>query len=406
MIDFVKILNNDINSINLECNPLLDFFQDINLDTAEIRTVNRWGNKITSFKNAFYNSLEFRIYDTGTITIAGSLHKYWNSGAHNYNDFNYDAFLWVLNDLNSKFNIKPQQCILRCLEVGVNVKPPLQSNHILNYSFLHKTKYLEWRINSDEGKYKQCQHSQYIVKLYNKTVHYKAKGFNVQGEILRFEIKYTKMKRANTLGVYNLQDIADLGFNTFKGELTKEWQNVLYFDNTIKAQTRRLSNYKNPLYWNELLSRPTKTNYYKHKKILSDLTQNSSDKIQEKLSQIIINKIDDLDTKGASIYPLNILSNHTPLNISTDNKCKVTGMNISMQKADSFLLSHTGLKYYYKTDKKIFKQIKRHYLTKRWWREDYQTQIKEIAHNIRNRYNNKKLSKEKNYNPNQLGLFK
>ena len=152
MIDFVKILNNDINSINLECNPLLDFFQDINLDTAEIRTVNRWGNKITPFKNAFYNSLEFRIYDTGTITIAGSLHKYWNSGAHNYNDFNYDAFLWVLNDLNNKFNIKPQQCILRCLEVGVNVKPPLQSNHILNYSFLHKTKYLEWRINSHEGK--------------------------------------------------------------------------------------------------------------------------------------------------------------------------------------------------------------------------------------------------------------
>ena len=62
------------------------------------------------------------------------------------------------------------------------------------------------------------------------------------------------MKRANTLGVYNLQDIADLGFNTFKGELTKEWRNVLYFDNTIKAQTKRLSNYKNPLYWNELLS--------------------------------------------------------------------------------------------------------------------------------------------------------
>ena len=71
----------------------------------------------------------------------------------------------------------------------------------------------------------------------------------------------------------------------------------------------------------------------------------------------------------------------------------------------AFLLSHTGLKYYYNTDKKIFKQIKRRYLTKRWWREDYQTQIKEIAHNIRNRYNNKKLSKVRNYNPNQLGLF-
>jgi len=33
--------------------------------------------------------------------------------------------------------------------------------------------------------------------------------------------------------------------------------------------------------------------------------------------------------------------------------CLVTGLNISMQKSDSILLSHTGLRYYLKTDIKI-----------------------------------------------------
>jgi hypothetical protein len=63
--------------------------------------------------------------------------------------------------------------------------------------------------------------------------------------------------------------------------------------------------------------------------------------------------------------------------------CQVTGFNISMQKDSSILISHTGLKYYYKTDRKVFEQIKRTYLTKQWIESDFETQIKEITHNIR-----------------------
>jgi hypothetical protein len=54
-----------------------------------------------------------------------------------------------------------------------------------------------------------------------------------------------------------------------------------------------------------------------------------------------------------------------------------------MQKDNSILLSHTGLKYYYATDKIIFEQIKKRFLSKKWWPADFETQIKEIAHNIR-----------------------
>jgi hypothetical protein len=92
LIDFIKIIIKDFQTSTLEAHPLLNFFDNINLSTGEIKTTNRTGQTITPFKHAFYNGLEFKIYDTGLITLSGSLHKYWNQGAHNYNDFDLGSF--------------------------------------------------------------------------------------------------------------------------------------------------------------------------------------------------------------------------------------------------------------------------------------------------------------------------
>lgn len=84
--------------------------------------------------------------------------------------------------------------------------------------------------------------------------------------------------------------------------------------------------------------------------------------------------------------------------------CLVTGLNISMQKSDSILLSHTGLKYYYKTNKKIYEEVKYKYLSTKWIDSNYKTQIKEIAHNIRNTHSNYKTKQQRIYQPQQLQL--
>jgi hypothetical protein len=404
LVDYIKILIKDFNPAILEANPLLEFFDNINLSTGEIKTVNRTGQKITPYKNAFYNSLEFKIYDTGTITISGSLHKYYNAGAHNFNDFNFEAFSNVLNDLKEKFNITPEQCILKCLELGLNITPPKPTNEILEYCFLHKTKPFEYQKNSGEGKYKQCEHTQYIVKIYNKTLHYK-KDFDIKKEIMRFEIKYTRMERLNKLGVFNLSDISKLGFKYFENELLTEWQNVLFFDTTINAKSKRLLNFQNPIYWCELIQKPTKTNYYKQKGILIDFTLNYSQKIQHQLTEIMSKKIDCLNYRGARFDTLIIKSIHAPQQLTKDNICIITGVNISMQKDNSILLSHSGLRYYFKNDKKIFEQIKRHYLSKTWTKANFETQIKEIAHNIRNHRSNQQIKQRRLYQPNQTNLF-
>lgn len=405
LIDYFKIFVKELDASKLEANKLLDFYDNINLATGEIKTINKKGQKITPYKNAFYKSLEFKIYETNLITVSGSLHKYYNNGAHNYNDFNYVAFKQVLKDLEDKFNIDLRKCVLRCLEVGVNIHPPIPTDLILENCFIHKTKNFEFYKNSDEGKYKQAEHTQYIIKLYNKALHYKSKGFVINNEILRFEIKYTKMQRVQNLGLYTLEDISNKGFDKFRRELLNEWGNVLFFDHTIKTKSKRIHNYKNPNYWSNLIQNRSKSNFYKHKSILYELTLKNSNNIHKKVAEKIEQKINELNVRGVSFYPLTIRSIHTPLQQQQNRICLVTGINISMQKDDSILLSHTGLKYYYQTDRKVYEQIKRKYLSKKWFNTGLKNEIKEIAHNIRNHKSNNDRKQLKLYRPGQKRLF-
>lgn len=398
----------------LEINPLLDFYETINLTTGEMKTTNRNGNKVTPSKNASYKGLEFKIYDTGTITLSGSLHKYWNDGAHNYNDFNNEAVLFILNDLNTKFDIDPSKCILKCLEIGINITPLVPTNEILDNCLLHKTKPFEYQKNSDEGKYKQVQHSQYIIKIYNKALHYKSKGFKIKDEIMRFEIKYTKMQKLNEKGIFSLQDLINYGLQNFKDTVLKEWQNVLFYDNTIQIDPlssrskKALLQYSNPNYWTGLLANNQTKNFTYHKNKLKKIVSKNSKKIQDLTAETIGKKIDFLNSKTIQIDPLTIMSKRIVFNDDNDTKkhiCKVTGFNISMQKENSILLSHTGLKYYYNTDKRIFEQIKRRYLSKIWFKSNFEIQIKEIAHNIRNTNSNLRIKQKRIYQPQQINIL-
>jgi hypothetical protein len=349
LVDHTKINIKEFNPAILEANPSLIFEQrNISnegflfpvLDKNKEQSKDKNGKLLfkTPYKNAFYNGLEFKIYDTGLTTLSGSLHKYWNSGSHNFNDFNFEAFLWVLNDLNHKFNIIPDQCILKCLEIGVNIIPPIPTNQFLEYCLLHKTKPFEFQKNSDEGKYKQVEHSQYIIKIYNKALHYKSKGFEIKGEIMRFEIKYTKMQKLNERGIYNLQDLANYGLHNFKDELLNEFNNILFYDKTIQSKNRSILNYKDPIYWTELISNKRNDLFNYHRNNLRKLTLSTSQKIQFQTSEIISKKIDFLNTNTTQIDPLIILSKRVVLHNQITSKnilCQEAKYNIPMQKRNS-----------------------------------------------------------------------
>ena len=142
---------------------------------------------------------------------------------------------------------------------------------------------------------------------------------------------------------------------------------------------------------------------------MQKLILSNSKNIKEATAEIMSKKIDFLIGITTQIDSLIIGSKKVVCTLEhefkKDSICVVTGINISMQKKGSLLLSHTGLKYYYKNDKKVFEQIKRRYLSNRWHNSDFEKQIKEIAHNIRNTNSNQKVKQIKLYPTNQLNMF-
>lgn len=401
MIDFVKYDLLGIAPEQLEQCHLLDFHYKVNSKTGELGR----------YKNAYFRGLEFKIYEPTTanpgqrITVEGSLHKYWNKGAHNFNDFGIVEVKEVLADLHKKFSIRPENCILRQLEIGVNIKPPVKSKTILKHCLLFKTDRLKWVFTKDEGNYIQAQHQRQIYKFYDKKTHYKKRGFTIEDEVLRIEIKYLKMHDLNAKGIRTLADLLKHGLSNFTPVLLKQWQNVIFYDFNVLQSTKYEEQYSNPNYWENL---PYERLKY-HRKNLKEITAKHPGSLKEAIAELIKGKADFLNTESTEINPLNIgletVNSTSEKNRSNRKFCKVTGLNISMQKKSSFLLSHTGLKYYSKTDKKVYEEIKRKYLTKYWKEDDHDTQIREIAHNIRNRYYRQKEKQENLYAPGQPLLF-
>ena len=398
MIDFVKYELSTNFKNELLNNSLLEFYDKVNTKTGET----------AKFQNAFYRGLEFKVYYPTTktphhrITVEGSYHKYWNNGSHNFNDFNSSNVNDVLEDLKSKFNIKPYQCRLIQLEIGINITPPIKSKNIVKGCMFYKTTEFKNVYTSDEGNYAQAKGQRFFIKIYDKATHYKNKGFTIHNEILRIEKKFSKSKDLHKIGITTIKDLIEYGLHNFKPMLIELWDNVIFYDKETLKNHPNQYKYNSIDYWQTLTPRQRK---YQLKKI-NKLYQINQHSVKNKVRNLIIKKVDFLNSELYQINPLYIgLKRYNLHNEKIDqNKriCLVTNLNISMQKKTSVLLSHTGLKYYYKTDKKIYNEVKRKYLSKKWIDSNIGIQIKEIAHNIRNRYNN---SRTRQQPKNQLNMF-
>jgi hypothetical protein len=192
-------------------------------------------------------------------------------------------------------------------------------------------------------------------------------------------------------------------------------------DFTILTQKEqnKISKFNNPMEWYKIKNSTNRNSFSKKKLEYYKLIDKVPNNLKNQLRKIFFDKL-DLLKKGAISQPQNKIkkgafSQVYIEGICTQNKtqttkiknvvCKVTGLSISMQKDNSISLSHTGLKYYYATDKIIFEQIKNRFLSKKWRPADFETQIKEIAHNIRNAKNNRKKKESIIYQPQQMNLL-
>ena len=302
MIDGVKVSTSVFDKEKLH--QLINFNSSVNTDTGEIK-YNKYG---TFKKYGSFNGLDFIIIknknDNKHLKIKGSIHKYFNYGRHNYNDFNYNNLQYVLNDLKQKFNLQLDKCTLSNLEIGVNIIPPINSKKVLKGLLLHKTISFKL-ISMDNADYYQVDHKKnFFIKAYDKALQYREKGYYINHEILRIELKYVKMdfiiKRLRKAGLIinkylTLDDLLNINvLNNLGDLLIEKWNEILFFDPTINVINPdhklelQLSNWQNNLYWENL----DKRKRYKEKNKLSEITSNYSQNIQSQISTLIKDKLD------------------------------------------------------------------------------------------------------------------
>jgi len=357
---------------------VLDFREPVNRDTSTIEDNQK--------RTAKYKNLIFQYHPlTDRMFLSGSLHIFWNDGEHNYNDFILSGFLEVLSDLYRCLGITPQNIHLTQVEWGLNITPPIDTNTIIEHCLFHIWKPFEIKIDNAEGKYSQVEHKNYyLLKCYNKGLHY-----SLNKNLLRFERKqlnWYKYCRKFSIG-QTLFDLMQSDFIGLSDTLLTNWKEMLFFDPCIDSEDFKILKFRDPKHWKQILSksRPTIKKYVDRlRKNNVEFGSNIQGKVLELLDQKIIELNNDVLTLSNSIYKEKTL---TPSIQPKIKVCKLTELNISMQREDSFLLSHSGLRYYLKNEPKIFNQIKDEFLTNIWVGENIEIQIRETAHNIRTRFN-------------------
>lgn len=303
MFDYVKFISNKIDIPQLLQNPLLSFKGEYCNKTYEITS-----NKLIGT----HNGMTFIVYDSGTVKIQGSLHKYYNftKGVYapnqlnkkqkekgfNGNDFGLEELMFVINDFREIFQINLTELKVINLEIGLNLELKHEVEKILCYLINHKGTLFSSEIGS-QINYKYCKHYQFIIKCYDKALQY-----GITKNLLRIEIKYIKMEKHNKQGLFVFDDfIKRESLDYLLENLRRAWSEIIMYDYTInkrgltKKEQNKLKDYSNPSYWKSIksnrLDRPKK-----HFKLI---TNKHSKNTQEEINKMIESKWNRL-SKGVT----------------------------------------------------------------------------------------------------------
>ncbi|MCF6185707.1 MAG: FecR domain-containing protein, partial [Bacteroidales bacterium] len=400
-------------------------------------------------KIAKYQNITFEIINNNYVNINGSLHKYSNKGIHNYDDFDLEKLFNTIKDLYYKFNINPCLTPINNIEFAVNINTSFNPKSFIQHNIInYKGKQASINTFKGKGYLKEFITNRYIVKVYDKGLQFKQSK-----NIFRFEVKVLKMEHLKNIGIKNLADILKPRvLNDLGSLLVETFNNLLIFDNTVNfdeltnKEQKIYQNGINPMFWENLkpnannyehgnndnqYKKDRKTYYRKLEQFKNLIKKYNDNTIQNKLAEQIKNKWNgliniDIEKRDKLTDFSNEISrqkkgqiNRVPIEVekskkgqintsnivsicyTSDKKCLVTGLDISMQKETSKFMSISGLKYYKKNNPEIYKILEKR-LSNKWKTKSTDIQIKEIAHSIRNEYfnqlNNSRNKIKREYN--------
>ncbi|MCV6629190.1 MAG: hypothetical protein OIF50_04950 [Flavobacteriaceae bacterium] len=291
MIDGVKIDVPNINANKWLNNRLLNFYTYTNTTTGELLD----GTLIAKYRGLkFFITQSAKYHNKTYCSVRGSLHKYFNKGRHNANDFTIKDLQSVIIELQQKFNIEPTTAILRNVEFGVNIHAPTTANELLkNLVCYGNYPFVILKIESITlGKVVRKQ--QNSLKIYDKGLQYDLPTKN----LLRFELAVKKMV---FLKPYNIKTLSDL---TSKSKieplgslLLSYWDDIIYYDKKVNwkqltpFERKKLLYYATPRNWEDF----TRVQRYRAKKHFKALMhQYSTSTTHKDISQIIAQKVENL----------------------------------------------------------------------------------------------------------------
>lgn len=429
MVDFIKVTNAGVDPNVFLNNPQLSFIDRIDTKTGEL---------IGGRKSAKYNEMKFFITPNGITGFEGSLHKYFNEGYHNYNDFTLGNLRSTVADIQMRFGIDPSKAVLNNVELGVNLEVPFNPDSFIDHLVTHN--YSQFNIEKDKNKnYSQVNYSQFIIKIYNKGLQN-----GLSKNILRFEVKVVRMAK---LGKYDIRTLQDLlmaeKLHSVRHLLLKVLNEIIYWDESINHdllaphERELLRDGYNSKFWQDHLKK-TRSNASKKFRQYQAIVRTYGNPDFYSLGQQISDKWDSLllDTmeeirditdhqnliESEPVRDFTAISkesfsesshsqsdpesdhNTTCYNLSISKDlvqsskslrvCPVTGLDISMQKGTSRFLSISGIRYYRDNHLEVFNELQNR-LTQNWTKETPDRRIKEIAHSIRNEFHSKRIHTQK-----------
>lgn len=383
---------------------------------SDILEFKRYGNG----ERANYKGL---IIDRNNLScsVRGSLHKYFNDGKHNYNDFTLSNFINTVSDLEKTLNINAETTRIGRVEAGVNIDLDTDIDEFIGSVILFNNTI---PVSTPQGIVFQFR--EYDIKLYKKEL----KGYK---DRLRVEVACKhKSKRDRIIKEYatyctTLSDLTNSNvWQAFGNELESVCDNLILIDrehinySDLKPKDAELlTKGVSPFYWTKKWSNRMIRSRHLSRFVELSSKYGGSD-IRGRIKTATTSKISKLiDIKNTPQNETNVpfmrnvenvksvtdctfmrnaneYKNVTDCTVdkgtirNTSSLCEVTSLSLEIGIKQGTYLSAKGVEYYYYNDRESYDKILLPRLSAKWQESELNIQFKEIAHSIRNeKYNPK-----------------
>lgn len=376
-------------------NPLLNFTTIVDTKSGELRN---------EFFIAKYKGFKIKLYPHPSMqgdftrgTIEGSLHYFWNGGIHNYNRFPFLSQIVAARELVQQLGIEFKNLRFVQLEIGVNLILGIVTDEVLNALRFHRRNTFTDTIRDRRGHYKQAIQKRIYLKAYDKGLQNE-----LEYDVFRFEIKSTDLTvLRNKFGELTFETLYSHVYPRFKEILLARWDECIFVHPDDFETSSLFYEFHDQQNWLSILQNKNKDraneNWKTKRRKLDGIISNNPTSKKNLIRKMIAFEFDCQFPFNPQMVDLSILTKWG------NRICPITGVDISMQRNDSFYLSQTGLKHLQETDPKKYDQLKRRFLSGRFWSTSPQKQIQEIAHKIRRRKQSGYES-QKNRHPEQLKI--